>query len=169
MAGFGCQLDAAASNWTPLPCPCSLMERAEAHWIRRLQISEVGVTRMAPNEELNTPSELLEESQRQAYYCRGCSGPLPQGRSARFHAECLQADKRRVIAERRQRETQQLHAWLRRHRCPDCGTTLEKLAHVNPRRSVEMACETSQSSSETADSQEGLNGREIAVELAEPP
>jgi len=26
---------------------------------------------MAPNEELNTPSELLEESQRQAYYCVG--------------------------------------------------------------------------------------------------
>jgi hypothetical protein len=31
---------------------------------------------MAPNEELNTPSELLEESQQQAYYCRG----LPQAR-----------------------------------------------------------------------------------------
>ena len=96
---------------------------------------------MAPNEELNTPSELLEESQRQAYCCRGCGGPLPQGRSARFHAECLKADKRRRVAERRQRETQQLHPWLRRHRCPDCGATLEKLAHVNPRCSVELACE----------------------------
>jgi len=67
---------------------------------------------MALNEELNTPSELLEESQRQAYYCRGCGGPLPQGRSAHFYAECLKADKRRRIAERRQRETQQFHGLI---------------------------------------------------------
>ena len=73
-----------------------------------------------------------EEPQPVAYYCRGCGGPLPQGSPARFHPECLKADKRRRIAERRQRETQQFHKWLRRCRCPECGATLERLTQVNP-------------------------------------
>jgi len=103
-----------------------------------------------------------EETQPVAYYCRGCGAPLPQGSSARFHPECLKADKRRRIAERRQRETQRLHKWLRRRKCPDCEASLEKLAQVNPGRSVEIACEASQGGAEPLNSQERLNMPEKA-------
>ena len=105
-----------------------------------------------------------EETQPVAYYCRGCGDALPQGSSARFHPECLKTDKRRRIAERRQREEQRLHRWLRRHQCPNCGGTLEKLTHADPRRSVEMACEASQGGSKPLNSQEHHNGREAATD-----
>jgi hypothetical protein len=112
---------------------------------------------MMPNAEHDTSSELPEDIQPPAHYCRGCGDALPQGSSARFHPECLKADKRRRIAWRRQRETQRLHTWLRRRKCPDCGASLEKLAQVNPGRSVETACEASQGGAEPLNSQERLN------------
>jgi hypothetical protein len=121
---------------------------------------------MMLNDQNSTPSELSEGTQPVAYYCRGCGVPLPQGSSVHFHPECLKADKRRRIAERRQRETQRLHKWLRRRKCPDCGASLEKLAQVNPGRYVEIACEASQGGAEPLNSQERLNGREAATEPA---
>jgi hypothetical protein len=121
---------------------------------------------MTPNEEPDTPSELPGENRPAAYYCRGCGDALPQGNSARFHPECLKADKRRRIAERRQRETQRFHKWLRRRKCTNCGASLEKLARVDHGRSVETACEASQGGAEPLNSQERLNTREGATEPA---
>ena len=121
---------------------------------------------MIPNDQHNSQSELSEETQPVAYYCRGCGGPLPQDSSVHFHPECLKADKRRRIAERRQRETQRLHKWLRRRKCPDCGASLEKLVQVNPGRSVEIACEASQVGAQPLNSQERFNGRGVATEPA---
>lgn len=110
-----------------------------------------------PNTEYNAPSEPPGEIQPASYYCRGYGGLLPQGSPARFHPNCLKADKRRRIAERRQREARRLRAWLRRRKCPNCGATLEKVVQVNPRRSVEMACETSQGGAERLNSQARLD------------
>ena len=103
---------------------------------------------MMPNAKHVTSSELPEGIQPPAYYCRGCGGALPQGSSARFHPECLKSDKRRRIADRRQRETQRLHKWICHRQCPSCGATLEKLTHASLRRSVEIACEASHGTSE---------------------
>ena len=109
---------------------------------------------MMQNAEHDTSSESAEGIQPPAYYCRGCGDPLPQGSTARFHPECLKADKRRRIAERRQRETQRLHRWLQRRKCPDCGATLEKLAQVSPRHSLKGSCETSHGTAEPFNSKE---------------
>ena len=121
---------------------------------------------MMPNEEHNTANALLEGMQAPVYYCRGCGGPLPQGSSAHFHPECLKADKRRRIAERRQQEAQRFQKWIRRLQCPDCGANLEKLVQVNPQRSAGMAREASQGSSEAQNSREGLDGREVTTDPA---
>ena len=121
---------------------------------------------MMSNAEHDTSSELLEGIQLPAYHCRGCGGTLPQGSSARFHPECLKTDKRRRITERRQREEQRLQKWLRRRKCPDCGATLEKLAHADPQRSVKGQCEASHGTLEPLNSQERLDGQEAATEPA---
>ncbi len=104
-----------------------------------------------------------------AYYCRGCGGLLPEGSSARFHAECLKADKRRRVAEWRQREAQRFQAWLRRHRCPDCDASLEKLANAGPRRPVKTACEASQGGQASANSAGSGESQEPVPEPAERP
>ncbi len=94
-------------------------------------------------------TSLMEEgqdkpSQASAYYCRGCGGLLPERSSVRFHPECLKADKRRRVAELRQREAQRFRTWFSRQHCPECGAKLEKLANAGPPRPVVRACETSQ-------------------------
>ena len=61
-----------------------------------------------------------------AVHCRGCGEPLENPRRT-FHDECLKADKRRRVAERREKERKK---WLGVFRCPRC------------RR--KCACETSQ-------------------------
>ena len=103
---------------------------------------------MMPKTEHDTTSEPLEENQVAAYYCRGCGRPLPQGSSAHFHPKCLKADKRRRMADQRQREAQRFHTWLQRCTCPQCGSGLGELAKVNPQPSIEMACEASQGDAE---------------------
>lgn len=95
-------------------------------------------------EPQDKPNQKPQGMQASAYYCRGCGGLLPEGSSARFHPECLKLDKRRRVAERRQREAERLQAWLRRQHCPDCGASLEELADAGPRQLVIDACETSQ-------------------------
>lgn len=120
---------------------------------------------MTHNDEINTTVEPLRENQPAAYYCRGCGRPLPQGTSARFHAECLKADKRRRIGERRQREAERLLKWIRRRACFGCRAKLEELAQPNPSRSVEGACEGSHCTSERPNSGE----RSIALESAAEP
>jgi len=85
----------------------------------------------------------MSKVQGAAYYCRGCGDLLPEGSSAHFHPECLKADKRRRVAERRQGETQRFQAVLRRLQCPECGANLGKLASDNPQCTVKAACEGS--------------------------
>jgi hypothetical protein len=121
---------------------------------------------MTPNAEHDTSRELLEGIRPPAYYCRGCGGALPQGSLARFHPECLKADKRRRIAERRQREAQRLYRWLQRRKCLDCGATLEKLAQASPQCSAKRSCETSHGTLELMNSEELPMGREAAAEPA---
>jgi predicted RNA-binding Zn-ribbon protein involved in translation (DUF1610 family) len=124
---------------------------------------------MTPNDQ-PAAIQLLEQSQPPAYYCPGCGKPLPRGSKARFHADCRRRDKRRRIAQRRQRdaqrETQRLGARLRHLKCPDCGASLAKLLHPNPRHTVEVACDVAQRALEPLNSQERRDGPEAATEPA---
>ena len=92
------------------------------------------------------------------YFCRGCGTPLPEGSKARFHAECRRADKRRRVAERRERQSTRenriVHKNLRRLNCPDCGVSLAKLLHADPRRVVNVSCATSQGTVDRLKSEE---------------
>jgi hypothetical protein len=58
------------------------------------------------------------------YYCRGCGGPLPPGRSRHFHPECLKADKQRRTSEGRERVRKALLAHVAKLKCPECGFAL---------------------------------------------
>jgi hypothetical protein len=55
------------------------------------------------------------------HFCRGCGGELACDSRSYFHPECLKADKRRRIRERRAREREQFARWLRQVNCPQCG------------------------------------------------
>ncbi len=104
-----------------------------------------------------------------AYHCRGCGGLLPGRSSTRFHPECLKADKRRRLAERRQREGERFQARLKRQRCPDCGASLEKLAKIEPRRPLVSSCEASQGGQASANSTSGVRVAAIDARPARTP
>ena len=55
------------------------------------------------------------------HFCRGCGGELHCSSRSYFHPECMKADKRRRIRERRARERGQFARWLRTVSCPHCG------------------------------------------------
>lgn len=76
------------------------------------------------------------------YYCRGCGQQLPPGWRGLFHAECLKADKRRRVREKRDREREMFQAWLGRQSCPNCGALLGLGGEPWP--NVESPCEASQ-------------------------
>jgi hypothetical protein len=58
---------------------------------------------------------------KKVHFCRGCGRELPLGSRNYFHPECMKADKRRRIRERRAREREQFARWLRHVPCPHCG------------------------------------------------
>jgi len=60
------------------------------------------------------------------YYCRGCGEKLPPDGHAQFHPECLRADKRRRIQEKRRLEHERLLIWLARQKCPLCGSAMHE-------------------------------------------
>lgn len=107
---------------------------------------------MMANEQQSAPNELSEESQPPVYYCRGCGRPQPQGSKARFHAQCRRRDKRRRVAQRRQREARREAQWfrarLRDFKCPECGASLAELVPASPSRSAEVARDVAQRASE---------------------
>ena len=76
-----------------------------------------------------------------AYFCRGCGARLPLGFRGHFHRECLRADKRRRVSERRKSEHERFTKWLRRQRCGKCGA---KYGDCRPEHPVGGACEASQ-------------------------
>lgn len=104
------------------------------------------------------------------YFCRGCGGPLQEGSKARFHAECRRNDKRRRVAERRQRQATRESRVLRKHlgrmNCPDCGASLAKLIQTGLDHSPELACDTAQRPSERMNSGERLDGQDAELEPA---
>jgi hypothetical protein len=121
---------------------------------------------MMPNDDHSTPISSLQVAQLAAYYCRGCGKPLPAGSAAKFHTECLKADKRRRITERRARETQRFQGWLRRRKCARCGARLENPTAISPRVPVEVPCEASQRAAERLNSEERPYGQEAVTEPA---
>lgn len=58
------------------------------------------------------------------YFCRACGGPLPSGGHCLFHPLCLKVDKRRRVAEAREKERRKFEKWLSQQRCPECGAKL---------------------------------------------
>lgn len=67
-----------------------------------------------------SPSLSAGQQQRQ-HYCRGCGLALPLGFGGHFHKECLRADKRSRVYERRTREQERFQLWLKKQRCANCG------------------------------------------------
>jgi hypothetical protein len=104
------------------------------------------------SDEVIAVTDLVGLYQVAVYFCRGCGKPLPDRSKARFHAECRRADKRRRIAERRQRHAAREAKLVRKHlrllNCPDCGASLAKLVQSNPSQSAEPACDVAQGAPE---------------------
>src|SRR4051812_49967086 len=62
-----------------------------------------------------------ESSVKSKYFCRGCGSELLVGFRGYFHRECLRADKRRRISERRRRDQETFNTRLEKYRCANCG------------------------------------------------
>ena len=79
------------------------------------------------------------------YFCRGCGLTLPIGFRGHFHRDCLRADKRRRISERRRREQDRFERLLGNKRCQNCGTS-----YANPQSggATDIPCEASQPTKE---------------------
>jgi hypothetical protein len=75
---------------------------------------EAGATSVAlapPDRSTNGP----------VYFCRGCGTALPEGFRGHFHRECLRADKRQRVRNRRAQESRRFSTWARQLECPHCG------------------------------------------------
>jgi NMD protein affecting ribosome stability and mRNA decay len=66
-------------------------------------------------ESMATPEEL------RVRYCCGCGKPLPLGKRWHFHPDCLRADKRWRMSEKRNREKERLQQYLKNQKCWNCG------------------------------------------------
>ncbi len=69
-------------------------------------------------------TKLRQDERRPQHYCSGCGELLPPRRKGFFHPDCLKADKRERMREKRRCEGEKLMTWLRRLRCPECGARL---------------------------------------------
>ena len=89
-------------------------------------------------------SEPIQEGRQHRYYCRLCAEPLPSGSRELFHLDCLKADKRERMREKRRQERVKFERWFRRERCPECGAKLGKGLESCRQPGQEASCATSQ-------------------------
>jgi hypothetical protein len=87
-------------------------------------------------------SREYDSSVQSKYFCRGCGSVLPVGFRGHFHRECLRADKRRRVSERRRREQEMLKRQLEKYRCSNCGA---RYADQGTNRATTICCEASRS------------------------
>jgi hypothetical protein len=78
------------------------------------------------------------------YYCRGCGTPLPTGRRYLFHPDCLTADERRRIQEKRRQEKERIWTWLKKYECTECQAKFRSQARISQEPSENPLCEVSQ-------------------------
>ncbi len=69
-------------------------------------------------------SEPIQDGRQHRYYCRFCAEPLPSGSRELFHPDCLKADKRERMREKRRQERQKFERWLRGQGCSECVAKL---------------------------------------------
>ena len=89
------------------------------------------------------------------YYCRGCGRLLPLGFKGLFHSDCLKADKRRRMREKRRKERERTKQWLRKHGCGECQAKFGSQAGIGQEPSENALCEVSQGPSEPRKTQTG--------------
>ncbi len=78
------------------------------------------------------------------YHCRGCGDPLPVAWRVLFHPDCLKADKRRRIREKRRREQERIWKWLRKNGCAGCQANFRSQERISWGPSEQSLCEASQ-------------------------
>jgi hypothetical protein len=83
-----------------------------------------------------------DSSVQSKYFCRGCGSELPMGFRGHFHGECLRADKRRRVSERRRKEQEMLKRQLEKYRCSNCGA---RYADQGTNGATTICCEASPS------------------------
>ncbi len=78
------------------------------------------------------------------YHCRGCGKQLTLGWRALFHPDCLNADKRHRIREKRRREREKIWKWLRKDGCAGCQANFRSQERISWGPSEQSLCEASQ-------------------------
>jgi hypothetical protein len=106
-------------------------------------------------------SEALEVRLTQ-HYCRGCGKPLPHGSHGLFHPDCLKADKRRRIWEKRRREQERIWKWLRKNGCAGCQANFRSQERISREPSEQSLCEVSQG----PQSHEKVSGQGLPLETS---
>jgi hypothetical protein len=89
------------------------------------------------------------------HYCRGCGGPLAPDFKGLFHPDCLKADKRRRMREKRNWERKRIWIWLRKHGCGECQARFRSQAGIGREPSNKRLCEVSQGPSKPQKAQTG--------------
>ncbi len=89
-------------------------------------------------------SNALPDANVTRHYCRGCGRLLPPGFKGLFHPDCLKADKRRRMQEKRRKEREKSWQWLRKHGCGECQAKFKSQAGVGQEPSENPLCEVSQ-------------------------
>ncbi len=99
-------------------------------------------------------SYLREGDGKLRHYCRGCGRPL-LSRGRLFHPDCLKADKRRRVREKRREERERTRQWLRKHGCGECQAKFRSQAGIGQEPSENPLCEVSHGPSEPRKAQPG--------------
>ncbi len=89
------------------------------------------------------------------HHCRGCGGLLAPDFKGLFHPDCLKADKRRRMREKRRKEREGTKQWLRKHGCGECQAKFRSQVGIGQEPSEEPLCEVSQGPSEPRKTQAG--------------
>ena len=100
-------------------------------------------------------SKALSDVNVTRHYCRGCGRLLPPGFKGLFHPDCLKADKRRRVQEKRRKEREKTWQWLRKHGCGECQARFRSQAGIGREPSNKRLCEVSQGPSEPQKAQTG--------------